>query len=290
MLRTLFAALLAAGCGGGGELLGSISHEPADAGVGDADPGLGPFAGVAKVDVLSGPNADGEDPTLPSGELEIFFQSDREGTEDIWTSTRQSTDSSWLTPTRVAELSTDAIDLDPTISADGRTVWFVSDRAGSTWSLWVSTRLDRNGSWAEPQPVAELTADVNLRAPCVTADGLTMVFVLEQGPQGGADLFMVRRASIAAPWESPRALAEVNTIANDWDPFIGSDGLVLFWATDDRQIAWADRTAFEQPFVAHGLLAELGTPAFDPTLSLDLHRIYFASDRAGQKDIYEATR
>ena len=61
------------------------------------------------------PGADDEDPSLPEGELEIFFQSDRDGGEDLWTSSRLDDRGEWNPPSRLS-ISSEFRDLDPAIS------------------------------------------------------------------------------------------------------------------------------------------------------------------------------
>ncbi len=303
-------ALGALGCAGGGELVGAVdtrseataggggtggsagaSGAAGSAGTGGAGgAALGTFTKVARLDALSLSFAEDQDPTLPDGELEIFFQSDRDGTDDLWTSRRQYIDDEWPAPTKLG-INTSFRELDPAVSSDGLTLWFVSDRAGGPWLLWVTSRQDVDSAWSEPTLVTELDDGTNFRAPAVDTNGLSMVFAREQGPQGGADLFIVQRPGLDRPWQLPAAaLAEINSPENDWDPFLGGDSLVLYWATDKREIEWAARASPQVAFEVQSTVAELGAPAFDPTLSRDLRHIVFASDRTGDADLYEAWR
>ena len=71
--------------------------------------------------------------------LEIFFTSARAGTPDIWVAKRRSFMHPWEAPERVASLSGDAQDLHPSLSADGMTMYFASNRAG-TPDLYVARR------------------------------------------------------------------------------------------------------------------------------------------------------
>ena len=71
---------------------------------------------------------------------EIFFASARNGTPDIWTSRRRTIYSPWSAPERLAVINTDnAQELHPSLSADGMTLYFSSNRAGSP-DLYVSRR------------------------------------------------------------------------------------------------------------------------------------------------------
>jgi hypothetical protein len=71
---------------------------------------------------------------------EIYFTSARSGTPDIWVSRRRTLFSPWSAPERVAVINTDnAQELHPSLSADGTTLYFSSNRAGSP-DLYVSRR------------------------------------------------------------------------------------------------------------------------------------------------------
>jgi len=76
---------------------------------------------------------------------EIFFGSTRvtgAGGLDLWTSTRRSVHDAWSTPENLASLNSAASDQQPSLSSDGRTLHFASDRSGSIGGtdIWMSTR------------------------------------------------------------------------------------------------------------------------------------------------------
>jgi hypothetical protein len=294
-MRWLWAAgvIGVLGCDSGGQLLGfTLTDASSDTPVEGATD-LGPFRTPNRLDTISVPYADDEDPTLTEDELEIFFCSDRWGTRDIWKSTRPTVDAAWTAPVRVDELSSFASDEDPGIAADGLSIWFVSDRAGGLETLWTSHRSSRDATWEPPVLVSELGSfSSNLRAPCVDRRELTLAFVVEHGPIGGADILIATRPTTASPWQDPAPLREIDTPMNDWDPWLGEMDLQIVWATNDRQIVVASRPDVARPFGQAAMIEGIGVPAYDPTLSYDLRHIVFASDRdhPGSSDIYEAYR
>jgi len=85
-------------------------------------------------------------PTVRADGRELLFHSPRSGTlgfADLWVSTRQSVHEPWSTPVNLgAPLNTTAFDLQPSLSHDGRTLVWASDRPGSIGGLdiWMSTR------------------------------------------------------------------------------------------------------------------------------------------------------
>jgi len=87
-------------------------------------------------------------PVLSADGLEIFFASTRgivgtSARNDIWHAVRTSTADGFGAPTKVTELSTDAIEDFPNwISADRCTILFSSDRSGGNggYDIWMATR------------------------------------------------------------------------------------------------------------------------------------------------------
>jgi WD40 repeat protein len=75
---------------------------------------------------------------------EVFFFSTRLGTVggiDLWTSTRQNVHDDWSEPANVAALNTTSNDQTPSLSFDGRTLVFASNRPGSVGNdIWMTTR------------------------------------------------------------------------------------------------------------------------------------------------------
>ena len=76
---------------------------------------------------------------------EIFFGSTRVhglGGLDIWFSTRRSVHEPWSTPENLAAVNSAASDQQPSLSSDGRTLLFASDRTGTIGGtdIWMVTR------------------------------------------------------------------------------------------------------------------------------------------------------
>jgi hypothetical protein len=76
---------------------------------------------------------------------EIFFGSSRingAGGLDVWFSVRRSVHEPWSTPTNLAAVNSAASDQQPSLSSDGRTLLFASDRSGSIGGtdIWMTTR------------------------------------------------------------------------------------------------------------------------------------------------------
>lgn len=270
--------------------------------------GSGPFGEPVLVATTSGPlsapTAEDQDPTFTEDELELFFMSDREMVnQDIWTSRRAGKNLLWDPPTRVEELSSPNADHNPAVSLDGLIIWFASSRddTGNGVDIWVSTRPSRQDPWNPPARVPELNSPFEDTAPAVDEAELVMLFVSnrpapgsEAGGSAQGDIYISKRSNRSEPWGAPTLLPGiVNSPDDDWDPFLAARGLQIFWATNKavaEEIRWSTRNSVDETFASFAVLAELGRPSFDPTLSVDLRHIMFASGRSGNNELYEAFR
>ena len=105
----------------------------------------GIFGTPTLVTALSSPASD-QRITFRKDGREVFFFSSRAGSAalDLWTSTREGRAAAWSTPTNVGSaVNTAANDFQPTLSRDGLTLIFASDRPGGHGSidLYMATRV-----------------------------------------------------------------------------------------------------------------------------------------------------
>jgi hypothetical protein len=95
---------------------------------------------------LSVPAANDAAPTVRTDGREILFHRGAPagglGQADLWASTRRSAHDPWSEPENLAVLNSPAFDLQPSLSRDGRTLVFTSNRAGGfgRQDIWMSTR------------------------------------------------------------------------------------------------------------------------------------------------------
>jgi Tol biopolymer transport system component len=103
------------------------------------------FGPATRVDELSSPDND-QRPSVRFDGREIFFSSNRgmaDGTQNIWVSTRQGRGHPWTSPVMLGpEINGPFFDQQPSISWDGRTLFFTSNRPGGAggFDLYMSTR------------------------------------------------------------------------------------------------------------------------------------------------------
>jgi flagellar motor protein MotB len=124
------------------------------------------------------------------------------------------------------DVNTTAWETQPSLSADGRTLYFVSNRPGGMGQsdIWM-TRLQDNGVWTEPKNLGEtINTGGSEMAPYFHPDGRTLYFSSDgQVGLGGMDLF-VSRSDSAGNWLEPENLGypinssgdEINIVVNAW--------------------------------------------------------------------------
>jgi Tol biopolymer transport system component len=91
---------------------------------------------------LNSPSQD-DRPAVRFDGLEIIFNSSREGNPDLYVSRRTQVSEPWSAPENLGPIiNSPAGDIHPAVSADGRTLYFASARAGSlgSFDLYASTR------------------------------------------------------------------------------------------------------------------------------------------------------
>ncbi len=137
----------------------------------------------------------------------------------------------------------------PSISADGKTLFFVSDRRGGVGGkdLWVSYRQPE-GHWSEPQ---NLGTPVNTpndeQAPFIHPDGQTLYFMSNGHPgMGGFDLYLSRRQP-SGKWAEVQNLGyPINTEGNEGALSISLDGKTAYFATDILKVK-EGASSFDNP-------------------------------------------
>jgi Tol biopolymer transport system component len=243
---------------------------------------------------LSTVNSTGEDwaPKLSPDGLSLYFQSNRSGGKggaDIWMTTRTALDAPWQAPVNLGEtVNSGSNDQDPTISADGLTLYF--DRGQTT--LYEARRDSITMPWDTAKVVeSSLNSEGNDCHPYITPDGLSIWFCSNRaGGYGAMDIYVATRASLDSPWGEPVNAGDViNSPYGNYAPCLSADGLTLYY-DESANIRIAKRASLSDPWVE-----PLGLTSNDiwTSVSADGLTIYFASDRAGgcgYQDLWMATR
>jgi len=195
----------------------------------------------------------------------------------------------------------------PSITADGLTLYFNSNRSGGhgDYDLWVLTREMSNNDWSEPTNLGStINSSGRDSGPSISADGLSLYYDSRRpGGSGGVDIYVSTRASVSDPWSTPVNLGPtVNVLADDGDPDISPDGLSLYFYSNRRGGSGGDdiwvttRETIHDDWSAPvnlGPTVNSSTPDAFPYISVDGLLLFFASVRAGgygSGDIWLAKR
>jgi hypothetical protein len=247
-----------------------------------------PFAGPAIVGELHASGSSEEDPSLTADMLEIVFERDQR----LWTARRDRVDAPFATPTPIEELAL-ATEWTPEISPDGLTLTFASTLTGMG-DIYVATRADRASAWSPPERVAALSSAEPDEGAVTTTDLRAVVLASARpGGMGALDLFAAGGAGDPMVWDAPRGLAELNSPADDFSPFVHEPTAAIYFTSarsgnKDLYVAYDTGDGFS----AAEPLAELNTPAreADSWVSPDGHTIYFTRTVEGSSIIFRASR
>ena len=205
-------------------------------------------------------------------------------------------DFSFGTPTNMGPtVNSSSSDWSPSISADGLTLYFNSNRPGGygDYDLWVTTRPTVSDPWGTPVNLGPTVNGPTKEAfPSISADGLSLFFESTQtGGYGGHDLWVTTRATKDDDWGTPVNLGlMVNNSSNDATPNISADGLSLFFESSRSggygsfDIWITTRTTPDADWSAPvNLGATVNSSAWDglPSISADGRMLFFESKRSG---------
>ena len=156
----------------------------------------------------------------PDGKYLFFTSCSRPGGVgrcDIWYTTRLG--DKWSEPQNIGRpVNSKEWESQPSISADGVTIYFASNRPGGYGGtdIWYSKK--KNGQWGAP---INLGPSINTardeQFPFIHNDGTTLYFTSEGLPgMGKSDIFLTRL--INNEWSTPMNLGyPINTSGNEWN-------------------------------------------------------------------------
>lgn len=166
----------------------------------------------------------------------------------------------------------------PSISPDGRELYFVSNRPGGQgkMDLWKST-LTAKGSFGVPVNLGKTinTADDEM-SPFVHMDNQTLYFASKgHVGMGDFDLFLSRRTHAKSKWETPENLGyPINTYEVENSLIVASDGQTAYFASDksgygQEDIFWFDLPPALQPNQVEGVELDIISQASGAEIILE---------------------
>jgi tetratricopeptide (TPR) repeat protein len=164
----------------------------------------------------------------PDGRLIFFtacFRTDSYGSCDLYFSEKKG--DSWSYARNMgAHINSDLWDAQPSISSDGKTLYFVSNREGSIGSsdIWKTERT-KDGGWSMPENLGSMVNTVaSEMAPFIHYDNQTLYYSSQGLPGlGGADLYKVTLKN--GTWTEPVNLGyPINSSADELALVINTEG------------------------------------------------------------------
>lgn len=129
----------------------------------------------------------------------------------------------------------DGWEAQPTLSADGNTLYFATWREGSQLTdIYYSTR-GSDGKWSMAKPVPVINSEGHDKAPFLHQDSETMYFVSDCSPDrlgaGGSDIFFSRMDE-NGNWSEPKNIGyPINSEGNEVGLVVSTDGHLAYYTS-----------------------------------------------------------
>ncbi len=157
----------------------------------------------------------------------------------------------WSKPFNLSPpINTSGWESQPSISPDGRTLFFVSNRAGGYggYDIWKSTLTSKG--WGQPENLGpNINTAYNEQSPFIHADNNTLYFCSNGWPgMGGQDLFVTRLGG-DGKWGKPENLGyPINSNGDETALTLSADGATAFFASNNlKGLGGFDIYTFEMP-------------------------------------------
>lgn len=161
------------------------------------------------------------------------------GSCDLYVTFKSGND--WSVPENMGvEVNSSSWDVQPTLSADGRTLYFVSDRPGGKGGkdIW-KTYKDENNQWVSPVNLgAIINTPYDEISPFIHVNGESLYFSSKgHAGMGGYDIFMSELSE--EKWSTPRNMGYPLNDHNDQvSLYITSDGLKGYYTMERHEGSW----------------------------------------------------
>lgn len=277
----LAVVLCVAACGGSDPVA-------ADATAADAPPTArcsptGAFGAPDELAALNGPTED-LGGRLSTDELVILFsRTNADQTWDIWTASRAADTAAFGAPEVVGSVNTIYSELWPTVTPDGKTLYFMSDRVSpATYGIFVSTRVSTGDPWDPPIVSADLM-DGDGHPYAANASSLYFAAGATRMGAGLDDIFRATRDATGKLTMIDTVLGGVDTTASEAVPVVTADELHIYFARHngtDFDVFEASRSSLADGFGAATAVPGISTTGYDELpswVSPDGCHLYYSS-------------
>ena len=152
--------------------------------------------------------------------------------EDIYYSTRNE-DGTWKPAKKInGDVNSNEHDAAAWLSPKGDRLIVYRSTNNNRGELYESEY--QGGSWSKPEEMKMINSKYDETHACYSPDGNTIYFTTNNpkyATKGGFDICMVTRDA-NGEWGTPKEIDGLNTIYNEDNPFIKSDGTTLYFASE----------------------------------------------------------
>lgn len=197
---------------------------------------------------LNTPGNEGAQSITPDGRHLYFAACNRRdgaGSCDIYYSRLEG--GQWSLPENPGRpLNSSAWDSQPSVSADGQTLYFASSRDGNSgeMDIWEATRND-DGGWDEPQNLGPvINTSGREMSPFIHPDNQTLYFASDGHiGMGGLDIFYSRKDENGSWTEPVNVGYPINTHADEFGMIVGATGKTA-WFSSDMEGGYGERDLY----------------------------------------------
>jgi hypothetical protein len=197
----------------------------------------------------------------------------------------------------INEINTIASEDDPSLTDDLLELYYSTQEAGPD-QLYRLRRASVNDPWGARELITELSSGGNTNNPKVAGDGLTLYFAsgTYAGRIGGADIFVSTRPDRNAAWGVPQLVPGINTINDDYEPWVVANGLAIYYTYEESagesSLHVARRALTSEPFGPSEQLLSLDAAGYDggAWVTEDELEVFFHTSRYGMRSIVRASR
>lgn len=197
-------------------------------------------------------------------------------------------------PVAVDDVNTTDNEKNPFLSRDGLTLYFASDRPGSSGiDFWQAKRATVSAPFVVDSQVPGVNSAMTEGRLELTDDELTAVFSSARTGSVGNDLYLGTRATTSASFVlDAAAVANLNSADQDKDPHLIAGTTRLYYSVGETTVKVSDRagSAYTTPQTI-AVTPPLGaTSVADPQPSPDGLTLLYSAGDANALDFYVSTR
>lgn len=188
---------------------------------------------------INTPDNEGAQTITADGQQLFFIGCNRKtgkGSCDIYQAFRKG--NKWGTPQNLGSpVNTSKWESQPSVSADGKTLYFVSNRPGGFggMDIWV-THLAPNNKWTEPRNLGDvINTPFSEETPFIHPDGKTLYFTSNGHVGMGEKDIYVTRMDAEGNWSKPKNLGyPINTWNDEQGLFVAASGEKAYFSSDRK--------------------------------------------------------